>query len=149
MVNMSAPSRWRAAWAALARWWRSGTEGSANELAAEDLERMARDLGVSACDLRSLLHRPAQDARLLRQRMELLGITPEDVSSIEAAMLRDMQRVCTMCDSRGVCIRDLRRSASDPHSQDWRDYCPNAATLNMISTLKVCTRTPAKVEKAR
>jgi len=104
---------------------------------------MAQDLGISAGELRQLANYGPEEADLLRQRMTMLGINPEELARSEPATLRDLQRLCTMCTSRGRCARDIAKHSAGPswqawrNYQAWRDYCPNAATLNMLGTLKI------------
>jgi hypothetical protein len=75
--------------------------------------------------------------------MAALHLDPEELAGSEPTLLRELQRLSTMCESRGQCARDLdrefARDCADLASQDWRDYCLNAATLNMLSTLGSCS----------
>jgi hypothetical protein len=146
MANVSEGAEPVSIFAALARWWRGRNEVDA--LAGEDLDKMARDVGLSASDLRTLLRRPDEEHLLLYRRMEALHIDPHDLAWLESALLRDMQKVCTMCESRRTCLRDLKRDPDDLHNQDWRDYCPNVATLDMLAALKACAASEKKSEPA-
>lgn len=99
-------------------------------------ERIARDLGLSVSELRLLVRRGPDAADLLLRRMRALRLDPDETSRAEPALFRDLQRLCAMCESRGRCARDLAGKSAAPGNEDWRDYCPNVATLNMLSTLK-------------
>jgi hypothetical protein len=48
----------------------------------------------------------------------------------QPAALRDMQRLCAMCEAKGRCARDLAERPDDP---TWREYCPNATTVDSIN----------------
>jgi hypothetical protein len=61
--------------------------------------------------------------------MEALGLDPNEVAHTEPQTLHDMQRLCSMCSSHGRCARDLSRNPADPA---WKDYCPNAGTLDAL-----------------
>jgi hypothetical protein len=106
------------------------------------VQRTAKDLGITAAELRLLVSRGSQEADLLHRRMALLQLDPKEIASSEPLLFRDLQRLCALCDSRGRCIRDLARDSTreptEPESADWQDYCPNAATLNMLSSLQSC-----------
>jgi hypothetical protein len=47
---------------------------------------------------------------------------------------RDLQRVCSNCESYGRCMRDLDR---DPEGAVWTDYCLNAPMLQELQIMKV------------
>jgi hypothetical protein len=99
------------------------------------MELLAQDLALPAGDLDLLLSRDGDPSLLLR-RMAALRLDPDDIGRSEPAMFRDLQRVCVMCESRGECIRDLAAEETEPGSPNWRDYCPNVATLNMLAALE-------------
>ena len=90
-------------------------------------------------------------SNLLERRMVALNLDPEEVARSEPALFRSFQRLCTSCQSPMRCARDLAqefaRDPSEPASSDWRDYCPNGTTLNMLSTLQSCS--PDNEEEAR
>src|SRR2546423_10498695 len=135
----------------LARWWRHWTRGRSdlaelNSCGRYEVEHIAQDVGVSAFELCSLVSRGPNGANLLERRLAALHLDAAELGRSEPATLRDLQRLCAMCGSRGRCARDLAqdltRNPVDPTVQDWRDYCPNGATLNMLSTLQICSDPP-------
>jgi hypothetical protein len=66
---------------------------------------------------------------LLERRMEALSLDPIAVSIAAPRTFRDLQRVCSFCETAGRCLRDLGR---DPSASAWKDYCPNAKTLTAL-----------------
>jgi hypothetical protein len=78
----------------------------------------------SACGLES--------ADLLSRRMDALDLDESEVARVERATFQDLQRVCSMCDCKKRCARDLARDAAD---SVWKDYCPNARTLTALDAL--------------
>ena len=123
----------------LVQWWRKRAQLSADlaDLACcgtAEVDRMARDLGMSASELRLLARHGPNAADLLNRRMAALHIDPKDVPIVDAFMLRDMQRLCTTCTSSSQCARDLADRSGDL-ARNWQDYCPNAATLTMLVAL--------------
>ena len=81
---------------------------------------------------------PAYDVSLLFQRMAMLRIDPGDLAEEDPLLFRELQGMCALCQSRGQCAADLAHEFEDPGWQGWRDYCPNATTLSMLSALRVC-----------
>jgi len=120
---------------AISQWWRdwsrSGSALMELKCCGEDeLERMAKEIGVSVPELRRLARRGPGSADLLLRRMAALDLDRNEVSRAEPRTFQDLQRVCTMCMSHRRCTRDLARDSADPA---WEDYCPNAATLMALS----------------
>ncbi len=95
-----------------------------------EVERMARDVGVGAGDLRVLAGKWPDGANLLSRRVAALGLDRADIGRIEPQVLRDLQRVCSICDNKRACEHDLDR---DPASAAWRDYCANADTFAAVA----------------
>ncbi len=69
-----------------------------------ELERMVHDAGVTFGDLLALARQGPNSASLLYRRLEQAGI---DLKAIETGVLRDLQRCCTLCESKGQCQHDL------------------------------------------
>jgi hypothetical protein len=80
------------------------------------------------------------DASLLFRRMTLLQIDRDELARDEPLLLRELQGLCTLCGSKADCVRDLDRECKTSEPQDWREYCPNAATLNALGALQNCPR---------
>ena len=115
----------------IAEWWRNKKEARENldsldALGPGEFARMAHDIGISASDLRELAKHCSDAASLLEHRLESLGLSAEELAHSSPAQLRDMERLCTLCESKGRCARDL---ATDPADPAWRQYCPNHETL--------------------
>lgn len=126
----------------ISEWWRDWTRNSSaiSELtccAEDEVERIARDVGISAAELRKLAHHGPDGADLLLRRMAALDLDRDEVSQTERRTFQDLQRVCTMCESKRRCARDLARDSDDPA---WEDYCPNVATLKMLNALPWAAR---------
>jgi hypothetical protein len=121
---------------AISQWLRDwARKRSALELRCcgeEEVERMARDIGMSASELRRIAALGPDSADLLLRRMAALDLDRKEVSRTESRTFQDLQRVCTMCNSKRRCKRDLAHDSDDPV---WQDYCPNAATLMALNAL--------------
>jgi Family of unknown function (DUF6455) len=90
--------------------------------------RVAQDLGISAADLRFLASQDKTAADLLNRRLETLRLDP---TSIDPALMRDLQRCCSICDSKQLCAHELE---DKPQSASWPKYCPNEATIAALTT---------------
>jgi hypothetical protein len=82
---------------------------------------MARDLGMSGRELRTLAGKWPDSGDLLSQRMHGLGL-----ARVEPEVMRDLQRVCTLCAGKSKCRHDLATNPLDPA---WKRYCPNEPTF--------------------
>jgi hypothetical protein len=105
-----------------------------------DVERVAHDIGLDPADLRTLAGKWPGAADLLEQRMAQLKLDENDIRTSEPQVLRDLQRVCTVCASKGRCAHDLVKAASDPA---WREYCPNAPTLAALIAERSGRKSPS------
>jgi len=105
-----------------------------------ELERRANYLGIPVAQIRWVSsHRP-DPISLLERRMEALSLNPEEVAHMEPLTVRELQHRCVRCEKYGQCALDLADKFADPAWQSWRDYCPNAATLSMLSTFQSCSK---------
>jgi hypothetical protein len=112
-------------------WWRRRSD--LDTMDPEELERIARDLGMTGPELRDLAARGPGAAHLLHERMQVLGLTSVDVQRVAEGLMRDMERTCSCCDEKGVCERDLAARPDDP---SWSGYCPNAVALTAVKVAK-------------
>jgi hypothetical protein len=115
----------------LGHWWRSwnGRRKAMADLdscGSTEMERIARDVGVSGADLSILAGKWPDAADLLYWRMNEIKLDRTEVTHADAQVMRDLQRVCTVCGSKWRCEHQLANNPSDPA---WQKYCPNATTL--------------------
>jgi len=106
---------------------RRGSYGLAG-LPDSDVARIARDIGVSAADLRTLDQSGDRPLALPRM-MAALMLDPAAVARRDPETFRDLQRVCALCRSKKRCERDLADGDAAIH---FEDYCPNAGTLRAL-----------------
>jgi hypothetical protein len=134
MVNMIQTNEMMSLRSKLADWWRNWRNrceavSDFDCCGADEVERVARDVGVSSAELRTMAGKWPGAADLLRQRMAHLDLDSSEVTQTQPFIMRDLQRSCTLCQSKRQCMRDLGR---DPDNPAWQDYCPNAMTLKAL-----------------
>jgi len=119
----------------LARWWReyAGRRSTVAALAdwgPAESARIAHDVGLSgAAELRVLAGKWPHSADLLARRMQQIKLDAAEIVQVEPEVVRDLERVCTLCASKRRCSRDFAKERS-PSS--WQAYCPNTMTLKAL-----------------
>src|SRR5499426_688665 len=68
-----------------------------------DFELIARDLRVSPDDLERLVAAGRQSADEMPKMLGALGIDVADLARTEPLLVRDMQRVCSLCRDKAHC----------------------------------------------
>jgi len=102
----------------------------------DELRRRGNELGIPAAQLRWVPSHSPDPISLLERRMEALLLNPDEVTHIDPLIVRELRNRCVKCEKRRQCALDLADKFTDPGWQCWRDYCPNAATLLMLSALQ-------------
>jgi len=126
-----------AMWRVLSRWARGASAPDVSCCGEMEVERIARDVRMTPAELRAVASRGPQAADLLLRRMAVLDLDPAEVAQVGPQTFRDLQRVCSLCESKRRCVRDFARDAAAPQ---WQDYCPNAATLMALDALPWASR---------
>jgi transcriptional regulator with XRE-family HTH domain len=99
------------------------------QLNRSEFDRIASELQVSPGDLNELVRQGPHAADELPKLLEILGIDQEALARTQPLVLRDMERVCSLCHQKGECDRDLAAGTSAEHYQG---YCPNAGTIDVL-----------------
>lgn len=107
-----------------------------DRLSSNELQHLAQDVSLSGPGLRAITEGNPDAAELLPRRMKALDLDPEVLAGSMPEVSRDLQRVCSNCESYGRCLRDLD---SDPEAAVWEKYCPNAPTLQELQIMKVAS----------
>lgn len=113
---------------------------SANEIARlepRELACIARDLGISPGELRALAAQDKSAADLLLRRMETIRLDP---TQVDAAVMRDLQRCCSTCKDKVLCVHELE---DRPREATWPKYCPNEQTLAALTEEQAMRNTPS------
>jgi hypothetical protein len=99
-------------------------------LGAAEASAIARDLGVTETELRALAVHEDGIPKLLEGMLSALKITSEDFQAADRCLTRDMQSLCSVCNSKSRCRREL---AGGRAAATFRTFCPNASNLEMLS----------------
>jgi hypothetical protein len=95
-----------------------------------ELHRIARDVGLSETDLRSLSCSHSGPSELMPRRLQQLGLDPAYVKFARTATYRDLERVCAVCKAWRHCARDL---ANGDVQAGMESYCLNAFTIDALT----------------
>ncbi|WP_439395740.1 hypothetical protein ACRQ5Q_01730 [Bradyrhizobium sp. PMVTL-01] len=102
-----------------------------------DFDRIAADLRIAPDDLEELVRNGKHAADELPKMLEQLGISAEGLARAQPLLLRDMERVCSLCNHKGECDRDL---AGGTAAENYHGYCGNAATLESLDRADLAPR---------
>ena len=99
------------------------------QLDRTDFDRLAADLEISPGDLDELVRRGPHASQELPMMLKALGISERALERAQPLLLRDMERVCSMCRHKRQCDRDLIDGTAAGH---YEGYCPNAQTIGEL-----------------
>jgi hypothetical protein len=91
--------------------------------------QIARDLSLSTGELDELVRRGPHSADALPKMLAALHIDQGAIERVEPMVMRDMERVCSVCEQKRKCAHELATGKAVEH---YADFCPNAATLKAL-----------------
>jgi hypothetical protein len=120
----------------LARLWRVSASRRSTVAALADwgpaeAARIAHDIGLGgAAELRVLAGKWPDSTDLLSRRMRQINLDAAKIVQVEPQVVRDLERVCTLCASKRRCSRDFVKGQS---ASSWQAYCLNTMTLRALT----------------
>lgn len=102
-----------------------------------DFDRIASDLRIAADDLEELVRHGKHAADELPKMLEQLGINAEGLGRAQPLLLRDLERVCSLCNHKGQCDREL---AAGTAAENYQGFCANASTLESLDRADLAPR---------
>jgi hypothetical protein len=108
------------------RWWMAELE----KCPANDVRRIAQDVGVNERALPDLHCSHPGPAELMPLRLEQLGLDPAYVAHALPATYRDLESACATCKSWRRCSHDL---ANNDMQAGMDGYCLNAFTIDALT----------------
>jgi uncharacterized protein YjiS (DUF1127 family) len=117
------------------QWWRNWartrrTMADLERCGPSEVEHLAHDVGLNRQEICTLAGQWPGSADLLSQRLAGVKLDIAEIARREPQVVRDLERVCTLCASKRRCQHDLAKDPADPV---WREYCPNTMTLNALA----------------
>ena len=97
------------------------------EMDAVNFGQIASDLRISSADLEALVRQGPHAADELPKMLRALGIDQADLARTEPLVLRDMERVCSLCNHKRQCGHELSAGTAAAH---YEEYCANAHTID-------------------
>lgn len=110
---------------------RRGAIREIRELDSREFAEIARELNIQPMDLDRLVRQGPHAADELPDLLALLGIDMNSLAKTQPLVLRDMTRVCTSCQEKHRCNRDLAAGTSAQH---YTEYCLSASTIGDLRT---------------
>lgn len=101
-----------------------------NELRLLDtasFNQIAGDLRIPATDLNELVRQGPHAADELPKLLKALGIDEAALERTEPLVLRDMERICSLCNHKRQCNHDLAAGSSPGR---YHQYCLNASAID-------------------
>jgi transcriptional regulator with XRE-family HTH domain len=117
---------------AIAHWigkYRSHTGEAFGRCSPDEVKQIAKDLGMSAGDLREIARKGPGAADLLQRMLIALDVDPVALAKDDPAVMRDLQRLCVSCTHKRRCRHELAAGTASRH---FHEFCPNAFTLDAL-----------------
>jgi hypothetical protein len=133
MMTMSGRGR-TGIFARVVEWWHDLRAGFArfDELhnCGPEVGNIVRDVGLSTTEFYTIAAKRPDAADQLKLRLEALNLDRAAMLRADPGVMRDLERVCTVCGSKRQCRRDW---LCHPDDEVCRTYCPNASTLQALA----------------
>lgn len=99
-----------------------------------DLERLSHEVGMTSAEFTNMAAMPLGVPKLLTQRLETLQLSAAEIERLSPLLLADLSNTCAKCGDKRRCAKDLAANdvAGAEGSADWRHYCANAGTLDLL-----------------
>jgi hypothetical protein len=99
-----------------------------NSLDLRQREELAHDVGITEFVFERLYKKGGRTGELERL-MYVLSLGAEKIGFIYPGVARDMSRVCSECSMTSRCLRELNAGSA---GRNYKEYCPNAPTLDAL-----------------
>jgi hypothetical protein len=92
---------------------------------------------MGSSELRAFLRHSNTKDNLLALRMVALGLDPYEAALSDPALVRHLQKLCTLCDNRECCLQGFTRS-STVCSYSWSGATAVGSTIRTICDSCIC-----------
>jgi hypothetical protein len=105
------------------------------EVDPAELDRIAREFGMTPANLDMLVRRGPDSADELPKMLKALGINEEAIRRAEPALLRDMERVCSFCKHKRQYRHEMEVGTAPAN---YEEYCANTDSIDMLRLKRPC-----------
>ncbi len=109
--------------------YKLGFSGGFDRCGPEEVQQIAKDLGIPTGELRAIASKGPGAADQLRKMLVALDVDPDALMTTDPATMRDLQRLCITCAHKRRCQHELTQGTAAAH---FHEFCPNAFTLDAI-----------------
>lgn len=102
-----------------------------DNLGEAELERLARDMGLSPSELRASAWSNSDWVQLLEKRLQQFEFEKSSLETTHPRVVHDLEQTCARCGSASRCSSDFSRPDTKAAISD---YCPNTYTLEALET---------------
>jgi Family of unknown function (DUF6455) len=106
-----------------------GRTNDLGQCSRDEVMQIAKDLGVSANELRELVAKGPHAADLVQKMLVALNVDPKAIANSNPLVMRDLQRLCINCNDKKRCASELNKGTAAEH---FHEFCPNALTLDAL-----------------
>jgi Family of unknown function (DUF6455) len=106
-----------------------GRTNDLGQCSRDEVMQIAKDLGVSANELRELVAKGPHAADLVQKMLVALNVDPKAIAKSNPLVMRDLQRLCINCTDKKRCADELNKGTATAH---FHEFCPNALTLDAL-----------------
>jgi hypothetical protein len=116
---------------AITRWHdRKAMMDELDAMDANTLREIAAELGLSVNDFRETVRMSEGADMLMTQMMAANGLAADDLRERMPSVMRGVETVCSRCDAKGRCARELASGTAAAHAHR---FCPNAPTFETLN----------------
>jgi len=106
-----------------------GRTNDLGQCSRDEVMQIAKDLGVSANELRELVAKGPHAADLVQKMLVALNVDPKAIANSNPQVMRDLQRLCINCEDKKRCASELKNRTA---AENYHEFCPNALTLDTL-----------------
>jgi len=110
-----------------------GSYDDLQRCSAEEATKIAKDLALPASELRRLIAKGPNASNAVSEMLCALSIAPDALADSDPTTMKDLQRTCILCARKSRCRKELVEGTA---VRNFREFCPNAHTLDAVLSQK-------------
>jgi hypothetical protein len=104
-----------------------GVRDELRECSPDEAMKIAKDLRMPLGDFYGMTAKAPDAANDVSKMLRALSLDPSILARTDPATMRDLHRTCALCIQKGRCRHEF---AKDTAARHFREFCPNAYTLD-------------------